>query len=298
MMQEQAQAQAAQMQQLQHQQLQQLQQLQKAPQPAPQQQMPLNLLPQPPPLPQAAKPSGSPQPIASSKPEGRPGQVWVVLHSPHFPDVIVRATHEVTSKEVRRILPGEVCTQRDMTIVLENGLVRMPVEPDGWVTVHARNINGPTFLAETDSALGRPAASRPGPPRREGTGMPPAPPPPQAREKAPVDYVRQTYTRDEFLDIRQKLLAKPDSKIYQVPEDVSGMRMLRVPNMKAAPPRDRDREERREQRRKERDSKDEDTAPAPKEPAPAPKEPAPPAAAGEEKKAAGGEEKKANCPTQ
>jgi hypothetical protein len=135
--------------------------------------------------------------------------------------------------------------------------------------------------------------------------LPPAPPPPQAREKAPVDYIRQTYTREEFLDIRQKLLAKTGSKIYQVPEDISGMRMLRVPNMKAAPPRDRDREERRE-RRRERDSRDEDAAPAPKEPAPGPKEPAPaPAAAGgEDKKAggeekkAGGEEKKASCPTQ
>ncbi|CAE7923082.1 sec14 [Symbiodinium sp. KB8] len=81
-------------------------------------------------------------------PEGRPGQVWVVLKSNHFHDVIVRASQEVTSRELRRLNPGEVLTQRDMTIMLPNGLVRMPVEPDGWVTVHARHINGPTFLSE------------------------------------------------------------------------------------------------------------------------------------------------------
>ena len=28
----------------------------------------------------------------------------------------------------------------------QSGVVRMPIDPTGWVSVHARSINGPTFL--------------------------------------------------------------------------------------------------------------------------------------------------------
>lgn len=45
-----------------------------------------------------------------------------------------RATQEVTSPELRRVLPGEAVTQRDLTETLPNGLVRMPVLwPRHWM---------------------------------------------------------------------------------------------------------------------------------------------------------------------
>lgn len=84
------------------------------------------------------------------QPDGFPGQRWKVLASKDFCDVIVRETEEVSSKEMRRILPNDFCVQRGPTLELPNGLVRMPVHPDGWVTVHARHIGGPTFMEEED----------------------------------------------------------------------------------------------------------------------------------------------------
>jgi len=101
------------------------------------------------------------------------GQQWRVLTSKDFCDVIVRETQEVTSRELRRIQPSEVCVQRGTTVELANRLVRMPIHPDGWVTVHARHIGGPTFMEEVNlprgagvmsGAVGTPS------PTRLGTG--------------------------------------------------------------------------------------------------------------------------------
>lgn len=76
---------------------------------------------------------------------------WHALKSKKFSDIIVRETMEVASHTLRRIQPGDICIQRGQTMQMENGLVRMQIEPDGgWVTVHARNIQGPTFLEEAD----------------------------------------------------------------------------------------------------------------------------------------------------
>jgi len=86
--------------------------------------------------------------------EGSVGQHWRVLQSKDFCDVIVRETQEVTSRELRRIQPSEVCVQRGTTVELANRLVRMPIHPDGWVTVHARHIGGPTFMEEVNVPRG------------------------------------------------------------------------------------------------------------------------------------------------
>lgn len=81
-----------------------------------------------------------------------------MLQSPGVPDVIVREAQEVGSRELRRHQPNEILIQRAATVELPNGLVRMPVLPDGWVTVHARNLGGPTFLEECGGCLGAGAA--------------------------------------------------------------------------------------------------------------------------------------------
>lgn len=76
---------------------------------------------------------------------------WIALESnsiSQFGEIIVRATMEVGSAVLKRLQPREVCIQRGQTMLLQSGLVRMQIEPEGgWVTVHARNIGGPTLLA-------------------------------------------------------------------------------------------------------------------------------------------------------
>eukprot|EP00931_Biecheleriopsis_adriatica_P107378 TRINITY_DN8171_c0_g4_i1.p1 TRINITY_DN8171_c0_g4~~TRINITY_DN8171_c0_g4_i1.p1 ORF type:complete len:953 (-),score=253.71 TRINITY_DN8171_c0_g4_i1:78-2936(-) len=266
-----------------------------------------------PPAPPAAstKPPGS-----TSEGEGRPGQVWVVMHSPYFQDVIVRATQEVTSKELRRILPGEVCTQRDLTVTLPNGLVRMPVQPDGWVTAHARNINGPTFLTEASNDSPAPAPGRggaafaglPGAPGPDDRPMPPAPPPAQ-RDKASADHGRAVYSREDMLSFKSAL-HRASWFPKEVPADMRGLRVLHVPNMGGGKaPRDREDRERRRRRDRAEEQEDEDEGPRSRllDRDRTPLREVPPSAAGG-KEAAGeetaaappktGEEKKANCPTQ
>mmetsp|Transcript_35267 Transcript_35267/g.56738 ORF Transcript_35267/g.56738 Transcript_35267/m.56738 type:complete len:309 (-) Transcript_35267:149-1075(-) len=307
---------AAPMQQQQQQQMQQqgMQQQQQPPQPPPppssqQQPMQQPMSSKLPPAPQLPGPGGA-------KPEGRPGQVWVVAHSPHFTDVIVRASQEVTSKEVRRVLPGEVCSQRDMTITLPSGLVRMPIQPDGWVTVHARHINGPTFLTEAPEPAppqhGRPGAVlsrtlRAGEgPGAHGLEMSPAPAPPQSKDKAPLipslaqpsDNTR--FTREDMLDFKYKL-ATASWNSQEAPTEMAGVKMLRVPQMKAvAPPR--------EHRRKDRQADDDDhptgrdKTPLRSRDAPALRSTTPAKELLQENVQDApkptGEEKKANCPTQ
>lgn len=80
---------------------------------------------------------------------GNPGYVgarWVARDSPDYPFVIVRATHDVQSGEIERLMPGDSCVQNGDMSTLESGVVRMPIKPEGWVSVHARLLNGPTFL--------------------------------------------------------------------------------------------------------------------------------------------------------
>eukprot|EP00913_Durusdinium_trenchii_P009030 g8493.t2 len=194
----------------------------KAPFPMPKQSMPM---PPPPPKPMPAKPT---EMNTTSAPEGRPGQIWVVVKSPHFSHVIVRLSQEVTSRELRRALPGELVTQRGMTETLPNGLVRMPVEPDGWVTVHARNINGPTFLAEA-----QPDANQARPNRGAREGVPPPP------ERKVPDFYRPdedadrpsnavgVYAKEVLLAVRERIRESNP----QAPEEMHGLRSIVVPNL-------------------------------------------------------------------
>eukprot|EP00929_Paragymnodinium_shiwhaense_P023764 TRINITY_DN147_c0_g1_i1.p1 TRINITY_DN147_c0_g1~~TRINITY_DN147_c0_g1_i1.p1 ORF type:complete len:1033 (-),score=271.57 TRINITY_DN147_c0_g1_i1:251-3349(-) len=90
----------------------------------------------------------------SHKSEGFPGCRWKIEQSRDFVDVIVRADMDVSSPEIRRIKPNETVVQRGQTAELTTGLVRMPIEPQGWVTVHARIVAGPTFMRPMDEAPG------------------------------------------------------------------------------------------------------------------------------------------------
>lgn len=253
--------------------------------------------PQPPPKPAPRKQTElSP---GSTAPEGRPGQIWVVMKSPHFSHVIVRASQEVTSRELRRVLPGEAVTQRDMTETLPNGLVRMPVEPDGWVTVHARHINGPSFLSEVNPDV-------PQRPNRGRDGMMQPPPPPGDR-KAP-EYGINSYPRETLLIVRERLLEGAE-----VPDQMKGLRSIIVPNLGDRKGGREHRKHRERERPQAQEAEDEDERyddpPVPQSRSaskeevstrvrPAVERPKPPTQGPKENVPTTGEEKKANCPTQ
>ncbi|CAE7771232.1 unnamed protein product [Symbiodinium microadriaticum] len=246
---------------------------------------------------QPSPPARAP-PAGGGAPEGRPGQVWVVLKSNHFHDVIVRASQEVTSRELRRLNPGEVLTQRDMTIMLPNGLVRMPVEPDGWVTVHARHINGPTFLSEAPNEGPVPRGPGRGAVVREGGNQTMPPPPPPTREKAQApDYLRYLYEKEDLLRYRSLVQE-------EVPEEIRSFRAIVVPNFGKA---GRERKTRDRESRESQQEDDDEGRPSRAPPPPPVRErerevpSAPPVRAAskessEEKKT--GEERKEACPTQ
>lgn len=67
-------------------------------------------------------------------------------------NVTVRRTADTKSAEVRKLQPGDVCVQEGPMMRQEPGIVRMPVR-DGFVTVHARFVGGPTFLEMADGSL-------------------------------------------------------------------------------------------------------------------------------------------------
>jgi len=222
----------------------------------------------------------------------------VVLKSNHFSDVIVRASQEVTSRELRRLNPGEVLTQRDRTIMLPNGLVRMPVEPDGWVTVHARHINGPTFLSEAQNEGPVPRGPGRGAVVRDGGNQTMPPPPPPTREKAQApDYLRYLYQKEDLLRYR--------SLVQEVPEEIRSFRAIVVPNFGGKAGRER---KPRDRESRESQQEDDDEGRPSRAPPPPPREreqrevpSAPPVRAAtkeppEEKKT--GEERKGECPTQ
>lgn len=173
---------------------------------------------------------------------GWPGARWRVLRTREFNDVIVREACEVTSKELRRINPDEVCTQKGDCVRLDNGVLRMPIHPMGWATVNAKEIGGPVFLellkdqppAFTGKAFSK-SASRP---------LGPGPPQPmETPSLLPSDTGGPTYARATLLSIRMKFL---DDKA----EEMAGLRTLRIPGM-AGPP-----ESKRERRRDREDRKD------------------------------------------
>lgn len=144
---------------------------------------------------------------------------WRALQSKKFTDIIVRATMEVGSDTLRRIQPGDVAIQRGQTMLMENGLVRMQIEPDGgWVTVHARNIQGPTFLEEADapSPQRQPAAAdvrlqQPKSPPQQPKAQPPPPAEPR-RSSPPPNTKGKGEGRDEYGGSKGKGEGKNDAR--------------------------------------------------------------------------------------
>jgi len=77
---------------------------------------------------------------------GKQGLRWKACELDDYPFVIIRETKDVASEEKGRLVPNQICVQAGEMIILESGVVRMPIYPEGWVSVHARLLNGPTFL--------------------------------------------------------------------------------------------------------------------------------------------------------
>jgi hypothetical protein len=75
------------------------------------------------------------------------GQWWRNIQSI---DVIIRESFLLTSPEVGTVSPGPLIQQSDWAEVFvtgeATGIVRMPVHPDGWVTVDATPVGGPKYL--------------------------------------------------------------------------------------------------------------------------------------------------------
>lgn len=81
---------------------------------------------------------------------GDNGAVWKVVSSLDFERVVIRKTIDTRSDIVREVDQGEELTQKGWAELFADGqakgLVRMPVLPDGWVTVDASKVGGPTYL--------------------------------------------------------------------------------------------------------------------------------------------------------
>lgn len=197
-----------------------------------------------------------------------PVKNWRVIQSKDFMDVIVRKTQEVSSEEIRRIVPGTVVKQQGETMTLSSGLVRMPIEPDGWVTVHARNIGGPVFLEEVDENLptmrwqkqAAPAdrqqvTTRP---RPDGVPSPPAP-------------VGLHVSREQLLAARDVLLkagrltnnSGVQYKVLNVPHLEIGRRGGREDRNRDRDREDRNRERTRDGRGERKEDREEKHAPPP-----------------------------------
>jgi hypothetical protein len=90
------------------------------------------------------------QPIAQLPPgnelSGQKGCVWRVRTDPVVTNAVVRESADLRSPEKKQLLPGDTCIQAGPMVKDQSGVVRMPIDPTGWVSVHARALNGPTFL--------------------------------------------------------------------------------------------------------------------------------------------------------
>ena len=74
----------------------------------------------------------------AASPVGKYGQQWRTLRV-----VIVRKTQLVTSRVLRKVMPGVICVQRGPAYEWpQPGIVRIPIHPTGWVTVHAKLVGG------------------------------------------------------------------------------------------------------------------------------------------------------------
>eukprot|EP00397_Hematodinium_sp_SG-2012_P005055 GEMP01005072.1.p1 GENE.GEMP01005072.1~~GEMP01005072.1.p1 ORF type:complete len:564 (+),score=175.35 GEMP01005072.1:192-1883(+) len=96
---------------------------------------------------------------------GDNGAVWKVLTSKEFESVVVRKNIDMRSDIVREAKQGEELTQKGWAELFVDGqakgLVRMPVLPDGWVTVDAQKVGGPTYLEMVKEAPEQPPKRTP-----------------------------------------------------------------------------------------------------------------------------------------
>lgn len=205
--------------------------------------------------PQATKNSQSAEPLAVGdrpSPDGHAGARWRVLHSDKFQDVIVRETIEVSSREVRRVCPGEEVLQRGGSVRVSSGLVRMPIEPTGWVTMHARHIGGPSFLEEVSRPAPPPdfqgaKATAPAEPSKDDPWSRLADPWLQIGASGKDGSIGEAYSREQLLSARL-WCGSPN------PLDPA-IRMLHVPTAEVAVQERREREPRvRERQEVERHS--------------------------------------------
>eukprot|EP00933_Yihiella_yeosuensis_P051180 TRINITY_DN49047_c0_g1_i1.p1 TRINITY_DN49047_c0_g1~~TRINITY_DN49047_c0_g1_i1.p1 ORF type:complete len:294 (-),score=46.37 TRINITY_DN49047_c0_g1_i1:116-997(-) len=81
-------------------------------------------------------------------------------------DLVVRAGVSLSSAEVRRAAPGEVFQQKGMPRVLltgkAQGCIRMPIQPNGWVTADLSRAGGPQFVTRTHAPLWKAVYQAPG----------------------------------------------------------------------------------------------------------------------------------------
>ncbi|CAE7757998.1 unnamed protein product, partial [Symbiodinium pilosum] len=110
--------------------------------------------------------------------EAQHGTWW--RSCPHKGEVIIRKQVLLTSNEITRVPFGQLVLQAGPLKVFKGGLVRMPLQPRGWVTIDATAIGGPLYLQKV--------APLPHAPTGEGRGpkAPPKAPPKTAFEAPPT----------------------------------------------------------------------------------------------------------------
>ena len=77
---------------------------------------------------------------------GQKGQSWRVRESLHFGFVVVRVAPDLDSRTIANIMPREECIQRGAVMTMPNGIVRMPIRPEGWITYNSEEVGGAVFL--------------------------------------------------------------------------------------------------------------------------------------------------------
>ena len=77
---------------------------------------------------------------------GQNGQSWRVRECPDFRFVVVRVAPDLDSRTIANIMPREECIQRGAVMTMPNGIVRMPIRPEGWITYNSEEVGGAVFL--------------------------------------------------------------------------------------------------------------------------------------------------------
>jgi len=74
-------------------------------------------------------------------------------------DVVVRKDIDMRSEKMGTFFPGHELRQRGPAEIFMDGefcgLIRMPIQPEGWVTVDATSCNGPVYLEQVEEKVKR-----------------------------------------------------------------------------------------------------------------------------------------------